>query len=398
MDNNFNTRLEKSKVQLLNQIPFFGSLLIKIRTKVDDNLPFPAATNCHDLIIFNSKLSMQLPNREFNWIYIHEVMHVALQHENRRKNRISQLWNIACDYAIHSIMMPYSTKTNILTPPKGILYNNNFQNKTAEQIYDLLYQNAKNKEAEENINIINFTKEIEQNTNAINPDNHNYWEEQKDSLKQLAEEQQWAANLQEAVQAAKNKGDVPAGLERLIKATIKKQINWKEVLHNFVEEINSDYSFERPDNRFLEYNFILPAFCVPEETLDNILILLDTSGSIDNETLSSFLGEIEYIKTLYTNINLKIASFDTEMYEVFNFTSASNIELLNLKGGGGTNIAKCFKYIKHNNDINKVIVFTDGYLEYYSPDKINNIPMLWIITDKNNTTNLPTWGEVVHIN
>ena len=71
----------------------------------------------------------------------HEVLHVANGHCWRQGPRDPDRWNDACDYAINPIVLSAG-----MVLPKGALVDARYTGKSAEEIYGLLTQEAKNKQ------------------------------------------------------------------------------------------------------------------------------------------------------------------------------------------------------------------------------------------------------------
>jgi predicted metal-dependent peptidase len=91
---------------------------------------------------------------------------------------------------------------------------------------------------------------------------------------------------------------------------------------------------------------------------------MDMSGSIGDDTAAHFMGEIQGIITDFNSWNIKIWSFDTQVYNFKEYSSHedSNILSYKTKGGGGTQFECNWKYMQDNEIIPKLfIMFTDLY-------------------------------------
>ena len=80
----------------------FGALMlfasIKESTKLDT-----AATDGRD-IFFNKKFLESLTSSEQNALMLHEVLHMALLHVQRRQSRDPYIWNIAADIVVNDLI------------------------------------------------------------------------------------------------------------------------------------------------------------------------------------------------------------------------------------------------------------------------------------------------------
>ena len=160
--------LRKSRVQMLIAFPFFGILAMML--KLESTYDLSTAGTDGEGFYFNPYFVKSLSEEEQNWLVVHEVMHAALKHIWRRGNRNHKKWNVACDYAIHSIMyqfvndsgksehksklkMPqvkvYNKKTKQYENKNNGLYDPKYDNMSADEIYDLLPDRKSKKEKEQ---------------------------------------------------------------------------------------------------------------------------------------------------------------------------------------------------------------------------------------------------------
>lgn len=85
--------------------------------------------------------------------------------------------------------------------------------------------------------------------------------------------EKWLIDAMEAIlirDSTKSCGGGPVFAQRLLKEIKKGQIDWREILNNFVQEEITDYSFTPPDRRFDDNPFFLPDFNEKEETIGNV--------------------------------------------------------------------------------------------------------------------------------
>lgn len=133
-----------------------------------------------------------------------------------------------------------------------------------------------------------------------------------------------------------------------------------------------DYSWRKPNKKFPD--IYLPS--LHSESIDNISVLIDTSGSITNEDLKAFFTEIQAIKDSLNPESLWVGSFDTQLYDSKLF---DNFTELKLQGGGGTYSTPIKKYIEENNP-NILLVFSDMYMDFSSLKTVDYDHLYWIAT------------------
>ena len=143
-----------------------------------------------------------------------------------------------------------------------------------------------------------------------------------------------------------------------------------------------DWSYQ---NAYIENGVLMPTleryfYCETE-------IVLDTSGSINEELLKSFLKEC---KNILNASKIKVGCFDTRFYGFKEIKSKLDIDNMTFEGGGGTNFDVAVNAFTNRCD-NKII-FTDGYANM--PQK--SVDAIWMVFG--NIEICPPGGKVIYIN
>jgi predicted metal-dependent peptidase len=108
-------------------------------------------------------------------------------------------------------------------------------------------------------------------------------------------------------------GNIPKGVDRLIKDLTEPKMNWREILRQQIQStIKSDYTFSRPSRKGQMSGAILPGMNFAE-TID-LCIAIDMSGSIGDIQGRDFLSEVKGIMDEYKDYNIKLWCFDTKVY------------------------------------------------------------------------------------
>ena len=135
----FSEIVSKCKIQVRQECQFFGALMlfasIKTSNKVDT-----AATDGKD-IFFNENFLNKLTSSEQNALMLHEVLHMALLHVQRRQSRDPHIWNIAVDIVVNDLIIR-NTKFKL---PKDAIIDQQYSDKSVEFIYECLLKNNKYK-------------------------------------------------------------------------------------------------------------------------------------------------------------------------------------------------------------------------------------------------------------
>jgi len=174
-------------------------------------------------------------------------------------------------------------------------------------------------------------------------------------------------------------GNVPKGVQRIIKELTEPKMNWREILNQQIQStIKSNYSFMRPSRKGWHTSAVLPGMDF-DDTID-IAIALDMSGSIGSKEARDFLSEVKGICDQYDDYKIKVWCFDTEVYNDQDFTpdSGETIEEYELAGGGGTDFNANWEYMKEQGITpKKLLVFTDGYSWNWGDE--NYCETVWVI-------------------
>lgn len=103
-------RLLLSRMRILCNNGFYGLLLMHMIYSIDENCE-TAATDGHR-IFFGPDFLDELSDSELDFIMMHEILHVVLQHCLRQGDRDNERFNIACDIVVNSNIL-LSEKMNL---------------------------------------------------------------------------------------------------------------------------------------------------------------------------------------------------------------------------------------------------------------------------------------------
>ena len=176
----------------------------------------------------------------------------------------------------------------------------------------------------------------------------------------------------------------------------KPQTDWRTVLNEFVQEEVVDYSFSPPDRRF-EGDFFLPDFNEKDEGVEDVLFMIDTSGSMSDKMITAAYSEIKgAIDQFDGKLKGWLGFFDAAVVEAKPFENEGEFSIIRPVGGGGTSFDVIFDYV--GKEMEKlpasIIILTDGYAPFPPEEKAMGIPVLWLI---NNEEIVPPWGKVTRI-
>ena len=151
-------------------------------------------------------------------------------------------------------------------------------------------------------------------------------------------------------------GQGSPGLDRFIKGLVKPKVSWKTLLKRFVSEIFNKHSFKMPNKRFISAGKYMHTL-KPTETkgYDNVVVAIDTSGSIGDNELNTFASELLSLFKMYSIANCYIIWCDDSISNIQKLTIDKNkpidISKLMPRGHGGTSFAEPFKWISGERDV-----------------------------------------------
>lgn len=348
-------------------------------------MPHPTMATDGAKIVWHREFVDQLTVPFLNFVLCHEIIHIILNHVERQGQRDPQVWGWAIDFADNAILK--KQESSWLKMPDGDLkglYDQKYGDDRAELIYDDLIKNK----PPQQLKTIDF--------HLSGPGGKN--KKGKKGLKaaQMSEElkELWKSRVYAAREHAKRQGSSPAGLEVFLDNLTKPQVNWRTILHNFVnEQSRDDYTWSRPSRMHLHRGLVLPS-CYSEE-IGTVVVAIDTSGSISTEQLQQFMSEIQAIKNSYP-VTVRVIICDAAVHGDYTLERYGSFDhkKIKIQGRGGTDFKPVFKYV----DDNKIrptmgIYLTDGYGDF--PNHPPAYPFLWVLTKTNKT---PPWGRNVVIN
>jgi predicted metal-dependent peptidase len=386
-------RLSQNIVSIMNHdryVALAGVLMIGDKD-ISDDMP-TACTNGRDEW-YGREFVMGLTDAELRFLILHENYHKLFRHLVtwvHLYERNPKIANMACDYVINQMIVDdnydgFATMPVNASGKQIGLLDSKFRGMDSQQVFDVLEEDPpEDDEGGEG--------------EGGGMDEHD-WEGAQEMSDD--EERQLVNDIDEAIrQGALTAGKMGSGGNRAIDSLLQPEIDWREVLREFITQTcrGSEYStYARPNRRYMASGMYLPSGV--SEKVDELVIAIDTSGSIGQSELTKFLSEIKGVIDVVNPSAIRLLYWDTkvcgdEVYGVNGMPVDSLVQSTKPAGGGGTDITCVHEYIQKNQiSAQAVIVFTDGYLG--GRWGTWSIPLLWCIAD--NKSAKPTNGKAVHI-
>jgi hypothetical protein len=403
------TRIKRAHITLMKcpQTALYGGVMLMGTTDVvvADITAYTDGVNKRYGVFFIEPLT----DEELRGLILHENLHVALKQIPRGRDmwkKDAELANMAADFVVNDIIMNITGKTSsgeaIVKLPAGGLFDPMFHNWSHRQVFDYLYEECEGGKKppedgdpcddgdEGNGPSGGGTPSKKPRKVKVNGKDYSTDDtlDEHDTSGVDGLDGQELKDVNDKVDRALREGGLLAGrlgakVPRVIADLLEPKIDWREVLREFVSASikgADELTWRKMNRRQLANDLYLPS--IENETIGEVIIAIDTSGSIGQRELSEFATELKAVCDATSPDRVRVLWWDTRVHgeQVFE-KDYSNIEkLLKPLGGGGTHVSSVSKYIVEKKlEAECVIVFTDGYVENDIQWAVTS-PTLWMIT------------------
>ncbi len=403
------TKLAAARTKLILDKPFLGALVMRLPMEAANPDWCPATATDARKFYYNPEFIDQLSLDETQFMLAHEALHCALSHFARRQHRTKLHWDMACDYAINPLLVADGLK-----PPPGSLMLPQFQGMTAEEIYPCLddkndeqpldnhvYDEDNTQGTGSGMTEKQINKDREPSDTEQEGDEHDQPQTGSGSAASqpppLSPDEaetlniQWQQRLAGAAQQAMQVGKLDGAMARMVDHLLQPQLPWRLLLARYMTAIaRDDFSYMRPSRR--EGEFILPSL---RSNQVELVVALDTSGSIQDHEMGEFLAEINALKG-QMRARITLLACDSALAEgaPWVYESWEDFQLpASITGGGGTSFVPVFDWVRDQGVRPDLLVyFTDA--EGAFPEHPPQFPVIWLIKGKES----PPWGQRIQLN
>lgn len=405
-------RIAKAYVAITSKdryMPLAGVLSIGNKT-VSDDIP-TACTNGRDEL-YGRAFVDSLTDAELRFLILHECYHKMYRHLTTWKHLHDKnhgIANQACDYNINGKLVDENKDDGFATMPRDAdgKYMGLFDEKFREgdgwmdtaKIFGILDDGNDDDDGEGGNGGNESGGDDSQGTSCAQGqgfDEHD-WE----GANELSDAE--TKELEKDIDIAIRQGSMTAGKlgsngNRNFDELMQPQVDWREVLREFIQTTctGSDYStWKRPNRRYIGADIYMPSGIT--ERIDELVLAIDTSGSISDTAVALFLSEVQSICTTVKPEKVRVLYWGHEVVgdEVYELNELDTlVKSTKVRGGGGTDVECVTAYMdEHKISPQAAIILTDGYL--YGGWGKWVCPTLWCVLDNKSAT--PDTGKVVHI-
>ena len=393
-------RIQKAKIRILSHEDFRALAGILTMGNVyiveADHKIQTACTDGRDEW-YNRAFVDDLNDAQLRGVVLHECFHKLYKHLTTWHHLWKQngmLANMACDYVINlKIFCDRYIQDGIVAKLKGMLYDEQYRDMNAQQVFDLLTQNKDNPQPQQG----------DDDSGEMGDEGGQGFDEHDwEGAQEMTEEE--VKEVHKQVDTAIRQGAMMAGktgsggARDMFNDCLEVRVDWRDVFRQFITDTCSgdDYtSYRRPNRRGLQHDLYLPSGVT--EQVGELVLAIDMSCSIQQREVNVFLSAVRDICNVVRPSAVRVLYWDTtvcadekyEMHEVSDLTKSTKPQ-----GGGGTDVNCVTEYMASNNiKPQATLVFTDGDL--YNGWGTWSSPVLWAIID--NKSAVPESGTAVHI-
>ncbi|WP_373510633.1 VWA-like domain-containing protein [Thiocapsa sp.] len=417
------TKLAAARTRLILDKPFLGALVLRLPMHASNPEWCPTTATDARAFYYNPEYIASLNLDQTQFMLAHEALHCALSHFARRRHRVKHKWDLACDYAINPLLIGDG-----LSPPPNALVMPFYTGMTAEEIYPLIDDNDRSETLDKHaydredrrggsrsgMTGKGLDRKPEQpqsqrgeadegrgTERSAQPSQADGFDggpgEPKPEPRPLTPDEQetlsvqWQQRLADAAQQAQQAGKLGGEMARMIDDLLQPRLPWRMLLARYMTAVSrDDYSYARPSRR--AGDFIMPS--LRSHQMD-VLVAVDTSGSVKPAELDAFIGEIDALKgQVRARVTLlpcdaalcEGAPFRFEPWETFRLPER-------IRGGGGTSFLPVFQWVERTGERPDLLVyFTDAQGDF--PPIEPSFPVIWLVKGRGKVP----WGQRIQLN
>ena len=403
---------------LLRNQSFYATVMLGLVPVPEMDEEFTMATDGRKLF-YGLPFILASSQGKVTFVVLHEVLHVILKHMYRRGSRDASLWNTACDHVVNGIIVKFGLKNPNMSVaafkrstredlalharspeyqmPEDGVFDPKYYGMTAEQVYDILKreqdQGGKDKGEGEgegegtdgDCPWGNFTDAAGEDGKPLSGD------------ELIQAEKEITRLIKTAESIAKGRGQMPAEMSQLIADLDAPSQDWDDELseHLIAKSTPSDFSFARPNRRFMSSDMIMPS--VESVGLGHIGIFTDASGSVEPHEFKQFMSDTMDICEGLSPEQMTLIQFDYHACEPEIIEQGDEPEMVR-RSNGGTRFSAPFERAEQDGlleEMDVIIVFTDGGDNTF-PDE-PDCPVIWVTTNAFYRGD-PPFGKIIYCN
>ncbi|MBQ9347655.1 MAG: hypothetical protein IJT94_10000 [Oscillibacter sp.] len=315
--------------------------------------------------------------------YLHTVFHCMLRHLSKKRGKVPELWDLACDAAVESILDNLDERCvqSPAVPARLKFYGEclaEMKVLTAEGIYRHLLRR----------NLAEY--ELAPLQRLFFADDHSLWDPERNPEQSDRQDQKWrdtadrSRTALETVTAGRAEGGETV-LEQ-VRASLREDVDYRAFLRRFaaprevvgVDGDSFDYGYYSYGLRLYgNLPLLEPPETREEKRIENFVIAIDTSMSTSGDLVRQFLGctwgILRSTGTFTRAVNIRLIQCDDQVRADTPIHSLDDLKALadtfgafQLAGGSATDFRPVFAYVEQLRKAGELpglrglVYFTDG--------------------------------------
>ena len=407
--------LQTARNELYLNLPYLDVALCSLDFQPGGGVTLSLATDGETLYYDGSFLSERyLRSRTaVDRAYLHVLLHCMLRHLWKKRGRAPELWDLACDVAVESILdeLDYPCLAGGFVPAKQKFYGEcraEMPVLTAEGIYDAL----------QNMNL--NERQYERMAEEFLVDDHELWYEDQTRSQAIPRQGRWKDNREkmqtemEARSTETSQNEEDSGLLEQVQVENRERYDYKAFLRKFAvmkEEMQVDpdsfdyiyYTYGM--NHYGNMPLIEPLESREVYRIEDFVIAIDTSMSCSGELVRRFLEETYQVlsesESYFKKVRIHIIQCDDQIRSDVKIADQGEMkeymEHFTIQGMGGTDFRPVFEYVnglRNQGEFAKLrglLYFSDGKGIY--PVKMPPYDVAFVfIKDQYQDESVPDWA------
>jgi predicted metal-dependent peptidase len=417
-ENSEAARLRIMAARIVAQIrwPYLSSVLFNLRLVETDSKQLPTmAVDSGWRLYYSPDFVMSESAESLATVLLHESLHCVMTHNERfarlpEVEKYPYLWNICGDCAINHLldqaMMPW---TESITP---VRYSD-FQDigidasMITETAYNVMLKWAKDNKAEAKSRF-----EAADCGSVAGGKTREYEVSTKDDQSPSMDSEQQKGAIDRVAGAiltsSSDRSSIPAGLLRWAQEHLEPQVDWRKQLGVYVRRAvanvagRKDYSYMRPSRRqdamrLANSNVLLPSLRQPSPP--RVAVVVDTSGSIGDEELRKYIGELSgIVRAVGISGGVSVIACDAKAYPTQILKHPNHLSELKLHGGGGTDMREGISAaISAKRRPHVIVTITDGFTPWPEEKPFGFDHFLVLLTNEQDANQVPEWMRTIFL-
>lgn len=435
--------VRKARIELADEHPFFNHITNRLNIVKTEEVP-TMAVDFRGNMFFNEDFVEKVVSEDgldsLKGIVIHEAMHIALEGEKRKGSRHHKLFNIAQDIVINHIIVNeedfslsdigYIPKSDGSYSVPGMdVHIEDVSEETFESVYEKIAKDIDNGQDSGEGDGEGEMDQEDSDSNGIGGLDETFDEpiysegegedddgdqgpyipsdvDEQDLQDMDMSSEEANEKWKEIVEGAKNiheqrsQGDSGGGLYERIKQNQNTMTDYRKYIRETVKKNQpDDFTMVRPHKKSRAHGYFMAD--IEKEFSVDVIIALDTSGSMSSSDLGKALNEMASVVHSIDSVDITVIQHDVNVTDVKEYEQANenDFQKIEVHGRGGTSHVPVFEKIEEINQKKQtdpvVISITDGYTTVPEELPIPEENLLWVINNYDVGKDRLKYGRII---